>query len=538
MEIFKINNLSFAYPGAKKKAIENINLDVNEGEFILICGKSGCGKTTLLRCLKKELTPHGDISGSILYRRLPLSELPDDVSTCEIGFVMQDPDNQIVTDKVWHELAFGLEGMGLPPNTIRRRVAEISGFLGIQSWFGRSTHELSGGQKQMLSLAGVLVMQPKALILDEPTSQLDPIAATEFFETIKKINSELAITVIICEQRLEEVFPMADRVIIMDGGKIISDSAPDTIEAEHPIQEAFPAAMRIYRKLGYTGKSPITVKEGRQFIDTQTINRNKICKEEKTTLSPDISLEMQNVWFKYDSGEPDVLKGTNLTAYKGEFLCLVGANAAGKTTALSVAAGIYKPYRGIVKILGKKLGKYKNTELYNGIVSLLPQQPQALFVQNTVENELKELSEDIKEVVSLTELEGLLSRHPFDLSGGEQQKLAFAKILLKNPEIILLDEPTKGLDAVFKKEFGRIIKTLTDMGKTIIMATHDLEFAARNAHRCAMFFDGTVISHAQTNTFFSENNYYTTGANRIIRHICPGAITVEDVVNLCKKEEY
>jgi energy-coupling factor transport system ATP-binding protein len=290
--------------------------------------------------------------------------------------------------------------------------------------------------------------------------------------------------------------------------------------------------MRIYKGLSFKGQSPITVKEGRQFIDGHFDELPTICHNHKPL--NDVAVEVNNVWFKYEKNLPDVLKGVNFTAYRGEVLCIVGANATGKSTALSVMSGIYSPHIGYVKLFGKKLRKYSVDELYGGVISMLPQSPQALFVQNTVEKDLLEMSDDISHVVSLMELKPLLNAHPFDISYGEQQRVAFAKILLKNPKVILLDEPTKGIDAIFKTRLAETIKNLAATGKTIIIATHDLEFAANYADRCAMFFDGTVISQDYTDIFLSENNYYTTAANRIVRHKCPKAITAQDVIELCK----
>ena len=229
MECFKVCDLSFAYPARESKALENINFTVNQGEFVLLCGKSGCGKTTLLRLLKSSLSPFGDISGNIYFGEKLLQDCDVKEQAAGIGFVMQNPDNQIVTDKVWHELSFGLESLGYKQNEIRTRVSEMASFFGIQNWFYKNVAELSGGQKQLLNLASVMVMEPSVLILDEPTSQLDPISASEFLKTLEKINRELGTTVILTEHRLEDAFPMADRVIVMDEGKIIADDKPNEV---------------------------------------------------------------------------------------------------------------------------------------------------------------------------------------------------------------------------------------------------------------------------------------------------------------------
>ncbi len=272
METFTIRQLDFSYPNMKKKALKKIDLSINEGEFVVICGKSGCGKSTLMRHLKTVLTPFGKREGEIYFKGVNLDDVDDRTQASQIGYVLQSPENQIVTDKVWHELAFGLESLGYDNKTIRLRVAEMASFFGIQTWFMKNVTELSGGQKQLLNLASIMTMQPDVLILDEPTSQLDPIAGSEFLKTIKKINDELGTTIIISEHDLEEVFPMADRVIVMDQGKIIIDDEPRNVGSKvkrlNPdMFEAMPTPVKIASLLG-TDKTPITVKEGRKFIES------------------------------------------------------------------------------------------------------------------------------------------------------------------------------------------------------------------------------------------------------------------------------
>ena len=257
MECFKVENLSFTYPNRESETISNVNFEVSSGEFILVCGKSGCGKTTLLRLLKPSLAPYGTLCGNISFAGSPVSEYDDRAQAERIGFVMQNPDNQIVTDKVWHELAFGLESLGCKTPEIRTRVSEMASFFGIQDWFYKNVTELSGGQKQLLNLASVMVMQPSVLILDEPTSQLDPIAAQEFLNTLKKINRELGISVILSEHRLEDAFPLADRVIVMDGGKIIADDTPGETgkilrDMNHSMYRALPTPVKVYGELENT----------------------------------------------------------------------------------------------------------------------------------------------------------------------------------------------------------------------------------------------------------------------------------------------
>ncbi len=618
MELFSVENLTFSYPSEEKKALDNISFSINSGEFVLLCGRSGCGKTTLSKLLKKEISPYGKREGKILYKGVEIQNLSDDVSAGEIGFVFQNPDNQIVTDKVWHELAFGLENLGVPSDVIRRRVGEMASYFGIQSWFRKSTDELSGGQKQILNLASVMVMQPQILILDEPTAQLDPIAASDFISVLTKLNREMGVTVFITEQRLGEVLPVPDRVMLMDEGRILMDDTPRNIVKnlgeDNPMFLAMPAAVQIYhgiKKLDNQATKekdpsnekdanetsenkedvttvlkncPITVREGREFLEKYIDNlkmstegmsdenehrESDLCKLTSKKLgtidqitgidkkSKSTVISLKDVWFRFEKSGTDILRGLNLDVYEGETLCILGANGAGKTTALEVMAGLRKAYRGKIKVAGKNIQEYKGNSLHKNLLALLPQDPTSVFVKDTVRGELLEVLEN-KDVVkestkkkteeevnsSLTvnmesrimqlakklHITHLLDRHPYDLSGGEQQRCALAKILLTKPKILLLDEPTKGLDAAFKHELINILKALKSERITLIIVTHDLEFAAEAADRCALLFDGEIISAGPAREFFVNNSFYTTSTNRIARRVFPEAIVPEDVL--------
>ena len=569
--ILEIKDLCFAYPTEEKRALNHINLTVKEGDFIVLCGKSGCGKSTLLSHMKTPLTPHGKRKGEILFQGQPLSEMSNREQSHKIGFVLQNPDNQIVTDKVWHELAFGLESLGLPNSEIRIRVAEMASYFGIQSWVYKNVNELSGGQKQMLNLASIMAMGPEMLILDEPTSQLDPIAASDFLETVKKINREMGITIILTEHRLEDVFPAADKVVVMDEGEIIAEGAPAYIgkvlkEKNHQMFLAMPIPMQIYSKVDSSEECPITVRDGRQWLDhiceekgiepvhrDIVIEKKKDWKEEKDKRKP--LIECQDVWFRYEKESPDVVKGLNLKIYEGEFYCLLGGNGTGKTTTLSLISRLRKPYRGKILLNGKDIRKYSDKELFRNYLGVLPQNPTTLFVKKTVELELYEMIGGVKEkkndeydidmskkeavagIVKLTHLEGLLHRHPYDLSGGEKQRLALAKILLLRPKVLLMDEPTKGLDSYFKEEFAEIIKLLLAQGVTIFMISHDIEFCASYGDRCGLFFDGNIAASGTPVNFFAGNNFYTTAANRMARKYLPEAVTGKDVVEWLKTIE-
>ena len=533
MELFTIRNLNFAYPEQEKQAISDLTLSVQPGEFLVLCGPSGCGKSTLLRQLKTVLAPHGRRNGEILFDGKKLDELPQREQAEKIGFVQQSPENQIVTDKVWHELAFGMESLGYDTPTIRRRVAEMASFFGIQEWFYKPVTELSGGQKQLLNLASVMVLQPKVLILDEPTSQLDPIAASDFLATLGKINRELGTTIILTEHRLEEAFSFASRVAVMDGGRLLCSGTPAEVGAElkssgNAMFLAMPTAMRIWAATDSTAACPISVCDGRNWLlaYAKTHELKPIPDETKNAPDTETVVSARELWFKYDKDLPDVVKGLSLELRKGEFLALLGGNGTGKTTTLKLLASLKKAHRGELNI--------------SGSVGMLPQNPQALFVKSSVRADLLEIlpkserkTERLAQVVSLCKLAELLDRHPYDLSGGEQQRAALAKILLLNPDILLLDEPTKGLDAEFKQVFGQILRTLQASGVAILMVSHDIEFCAKYADRCALFFDGSIVTEAEPRTFFSGNSFYTTAANRIARDILPEAVTPEDVIMAC-----
>lgn len=549
MESYQIKHFTFTYPNQAAPALSDICLTIRKGEFITLCGKSGCGKTTLLRHLKPVLAPYGTKSGELWFEGAPLSELSDAAQSEKIGFVMQSPDNQIVTDKVWHELAFGLESMGLSTPEIRTRVSEMASFFGIQTWFHKNVTELSGGQKQLLNLASIMVMQPSVLILDEPTSQLDPIAAADFLETIHKINRELGTTVILTEHRLEEAFPMSDRVIVMADGRVIADGTPGAVgmklkELKNDMFIALPTPMRVYAGVENSLDCPVTVREGRRWLEQMAAVRppdGTVIPEDRAEARPAPALELREVWFRYEKEAADVIKGLTATVHAGEFFAIVGGNGTGKTTALSLMSGLQKPYRGKVLIGGRPLEEIGNETRFNGLLGVLPQNPQALFVKKTVRLDLYELLREKKysrqeqdaqvaQVVRLCELEPLLDMHPYDLSGGEQQRAALAKVLLLRPRILLLDEPTKGLDGHFKEKLGRILKSLQAAGTTIVMVSHDIEFCAKYAGRCAMFFDGGITSCDTPRRFFSGKSFYTTAANRMARTTLPDAVLAEDII--------
>ena len=562
MEILRVDGLKFSYPNQLKKALNNINFSIDEGDFVLICGESGCGKSTLLRHLKPELSPHGQVSGDIYYYSQKINDYSSKQIASEIGYVLQNPDSQIVTDKVWHELAFGLENMGLDTQSIRLRVAEMASFFGIQGWFRKNVNDLSGGQKQLLNLASIMAMQPKILILDEPTSQLDPIAAKDFIDTLVRINKELSTTIIMTEHNLEDIYSVCDKVIVMEDGKVICNDTNYKVvdilsgDKNHKMFKSLPTPSKIYNQLnGYlegANKSPLTVKDCRQWLndsmDEVTITKLDDTETEINISKKDreIAIELKDVYFQYNKISEPTIRDLSFKVYKGEIYSILGGNGTGKSTTLSLVARQRKPQRGKIFINNIEMKKYNNKSLYENNLALLPQNPQSLFVFETVREDLEEvlilqnkdreyIDKEVKRVSKLLDIEHLLEHHPYDLSGGELQRAGMAKVMLLNPKIILLDEPTKGLDAYCKEEIGKMLMKLRDMGVTIVVVSHDIEFSARYSDRCAMFFDGSIVSEGTPKEFFLGNNFYTTVSNRIARNIFEDTLIYEDVVSLCKK---
>ena len=546
MAHFDIQNLTFGYPG-EKDVLKGVNMRVERGEFIVLCGKSGSGKTTLLRHLKTVLSPHGKKTGDVLFDGTPIEQVSLRDQSAKVGYVMQNPDSQIVTDKVWHELAFGLESLGCDQATMRLRVAEMASYFGIQDWFHRGVSELSGGQKQLLNLASIMAMQPEALILDEPTSQLDPIAASDFLNTVRKINRELGTTVIITEHRLEDIFHAADRVIVMDEGKIIASDVPARVGAmlknrNDDMFAAMPAPVRVFYGTGASGDCPLTVRDGRNWLSREMENVQSAQMEPEKPIDEDAeaALKVKEIWFRYEKDSPDVLRGVSFEAPKGALFAIVGGNGTGKSTLLKAICGVCPPYRGKIELGGKKIRDFKRGELFRNNLSMLPQDPQSLFVKKSVREDLREMlplgdrdaDAKIAAIAEKCEIAHLLDRHPYDLSGGEQQRAALAKVLLTNPKIKLLDEPTKGIDAFFKEKLARVLKKLIADGMAVIMVSHDVEFCARYADYVSMFFDGQILTTNTPRRFFARNSFYTTAANRMSRHVFPDAVTAEDVIEL------
>ena len=553
--VLSCEHVSFCYPRQTDNAIEDISFSIGEAEFVVLCGQSGCGKTTLLRHFKKNQIPFGTGSGKLYYRGSDLETMDDRESAARIGFVGQNPDTQLVTDKVWHELAFGLENLGVPGEQIRRRTAEIAQYFGMESWFRRPVSELSGGQKQLLNLASVVIMQPDVLLLDEPTAQLDPIGTGRFLDTLRRLNRDLGTAVLLSEQRLEEVVPMADRVLIMHQGHLVADAVPgqcaaklEAYERDHnealPIASAMPVAVRVWKACHYRDEasSPVSIRQGKSWLADHVrktgqpgepiksaVSDRHPCHTAKRAVS-ETALFVDRLCFGYQKDQR-VLEDFTMRVPKGMLYAVVGGNGSGKSTALKAIMGICKPRRGNVKAAGK--------------IRFLAQNPKSLFTELTAAEELMAMllpenggaglkeadrTQRVGEMLSYLELTAQREQNPIDLSGGQQQRLALGKLLLTEPDILLLDEPTKGLDGAFKEKLAEFLKDLCSKGKTVVLVSHDMEFCARYADQCGLLFDGQLISEGETRAFFRENVFYTTAAQRMSRGVCGDCLLAEDIV--------
>lgn len=548
MEVFKIKDLSFRFPGMNDVVLNNISINICTGDFVVIGGPSGCGKTTLLHLLKRELAPVGECTGDIIYAGKLLQEWDDLKLIEDIGLVSQDPDNQIVMDEVMQEIVFGLENLGYSSFEMRKRVAEMVHFFGLQDLLKEKPSELSGGQKQMLNLLSVLLLKPKVLLLDEPTSQLDPVAAKDLITMLTRLNEEMGMTIVLVEHRLEELLAVADQVIMLEQGKVnYQGQSRDVIQSIYANQDQqfipyIPSIARLYmeaEKNVVKEHIPLTVKESRLWMANHSLflkNKQEINRSHENHKG-DRLIMLKDIYFQYDKQTAFILKKLSLSIQKGEFFSLVGGNGSGKTTVLKACLGMIKPQRGSARLLNKEASKLTGKEL-SGHIAYLPQHPRTYFIQDTVEKEMWETihiqkidngAEKITEMLHLFGISHLRHRHPYDCSGGEMQKAALACMLLSQPEILFVDEPTKGLDPLSKLQFAKVLQQLHRSGLTIVMVTHDIEFAAKYAGRCAMMFDGEITVDGHPEDLFKGNYFYTTTINKATRESdFPEVLTVEE----------
>ena len=531
---------------ADAKSLDDVSLKINEGEFVLVCGETGSGKTTLLRQLKKQIRPHGSIDGEVLYDGLSIDNLNEERAVTEIGMVFQNPDNQIVMDSVWHELAFSLENIGCDIDEMRKRIGEMANFFGLNSIMNKSVHELSGGQKQLLNLASVLLLKPKVLLLDEPISQLDPISANEFLKMLRQLNEELSITIIMSEHRLDDVFAMADKVIVVEKGKVKYEQTPKTIcklicdRNNKALKGFLPVLAKMYLSVEENVRHediPLTVKEAKRWAAQRKWVGKKV---EEEDYNSSCIIKCSNVYFKYDKHGDNIIQGLSLDIYKGEFLSIVGGNGSGKSTLLRIIAGLLKPQKGKIYISSDEVLN-SSIKKRTPVIGYLDQNPMLYFTHSTVRDEIFEYAKNQKDVdysyidklIKIFNLEYVMDKHPYDISHGQKQKLALITVLFTKPDILLFDEPTKGLDPESKKEFEKILSELKNNGKTIVVVTHDIEFAASNSDRCAMIFGGEITSNQKSNKFFAENFFYTTHISKTTREYIPNLVTFKDVISFC-----
>ena len=605
MALIEFNNFSFAYMNSdgtesQVKSLDNINLEIDYGDFVLLCGPSGCGKTTLLTNLKKELMPAGRRSGEIKFNGTRIIDMDEISSACDIGYLFQNPDSQIVTDTVIQEIAFPLENIGLPTEEIRNRISEIVAFFGINDILHMNVNELSGGQKQLVNLCSLLVLRPQVLLLDEPMSQLDPIASYEFLSIVRRLNEEFSITVIMSEHKADSIFPFIDKAVFLKEGKIEFVDNAHNICSEVIDDEIFenylPAVTKIYNSLSVRYPSliklntPLSIREGRRCLNTihddlikisdsdansdnldsanLHITNKKYHSQEKSGILDKISLggnknaliSMNGIYFAYEKGKL-ILKNVDFELEKGDFVSLIGGNGVGKSTFLQLLVGILKPIKGKVKykkgiklayvhqnpmihfskdnvkeeflesILESKLLNNSdvsfNKESYEKLLKMSNEE----FIESDVLNglEFDSIEFKFKELIEFFDICDLIDKHPYDCSGGEQQKIVIVKALLQNADVLVLDEPTKGLDPISSKNLANILNSLRDNGITILMTSHDLDFVANNCKRCLMLFDKDIQIDDDPKVIFAENNFYTTFVNRMVKDYVPEIVTLDDL---------
>jgi len=550
MSAIKIKDLTYYYPGARKAALEKINLEIPEGQFVLVVGGSGSGKSTLLRAIS-GLIPNfygGSYRGQVWLDNQEISGLDRYNLASKVGMVFQDPESQLVMTSVEQEIAFGLENLGLGNGLMKRRVMEVSSALALSDYLRDFIPELSGGQKQKVALASVMAMQPDILLLDEPTSQLDPVAAEEIFNMLRRLNEENGITIVLAEQRLERCFHLADRILVMDKGEVIYDHqglATIAYWVKKKNTPFIPPLAKLFAGAGYA-QIPVTVKQGRDILRSLSwpeklddivhsnleairhipgVNRN---------YSPeDILMDIENLWFTYPDGK-EALKGLNLTIKKGDFIALIGENGAGKTTLLKTMNGLLKASRGLIRFDGQDI-KDKAVEDLAFSISYLSQDPNDYLFLPTVRQEILFTLKNLgirddgisKELIARLKLSGYEDLNPRDLSTGERQRVALAAVLVTKPRLLLLDEPTRGLDYLLKEELGQLLLELQRDGTAIVMITHDIEFAAEYAEDIVLMADGTIIDQGSKYEILANSTFYSPQISKLFHNLVDGVVTLE-----------
>ncbi len=538
--MIELRNVTYAYPDTRAPVLRNLQLQVEEGEFILVIGASGSGKSTLLRCAN-GLVPHfygGTFRGSVCVAdHDPVREGPRGMSAV-VGFVFQDPESQFVVDSVEDELAFAMENHNLDQTVMRKRVEEVLDQLNISHLRHRKINTLSGGEKQRVAIGAVLTLQPSVLVLDEPTSQLDPQAAEEVLTTLQKLNSDMGLTIVLSEHRLERVVQYADRILYLPGNgeKPLIDTPQEVMRQV----ELAPPLISLSKRLDWQ-PLPLTIKEGRRFAKQLRLPpRADHLPGDLRCAQADLkspAINIQNLWFSYNGHE--ALRDVNLSVMQGEFVALMGRNGSGKTTLLKHIVCLLRPGRGRVELWGENT-KGKDTEDIARRVGYVPQNPSSLLFADTLRDELNFTRRshgldtgDYDALLRSLHLEDHIDAYPRDLSGGERQRAAMAAILVADPDIILLDEPTRGLDYYQKRALANFLSGKQDEGKSIIMSTHDVELVAQCADRVVIMGEGQIVVDGPARSVMSRSMVFSSQINKLFQD--ERLLTVDDVLLMVER---
>ena len=556
--MIKIRDLTFYYGDASRPALQDVNLDIEDGEFVLVTGPSGCGKTSLCRCLN-GLIPHfygGEIAGGLEVQGLDVMRHTTRELATRVGMVFQDPENQLVSMDVQREVAFGLENLAFPRDVMAKRVEEALDTLGISGLRHRQVHELSGGEKQKVVISSVLALHPDVLVLDEPTSELDPKGAEDVLSIVRRLNDELGITVILVEHRLDRVVHLVDRMIVMDEGKIIADGNPRAVLSNGDITSigaGVPPIVRIVQRLRDNGVNvdniPLTVKEGRSMLkDIFMGARGSTLSQAESADNGRPVIEIDKLWHAYPEGIT-ALKNVNLRICEGEFVAVMGRNASGKTTLVKHINGLLKPTKGKVIVSGIDTRRATIAQLSRK-VGFIFQNPNDHIFADTVEEEIAfilknlgfdsgEIAARIDEMLEMFALKEFRKRYPRSLSGGERQRVAMASVLVARPRVLILDEPTRGMDYRLKSELMRFLNGYREKGNTVVLVTHDVETVAEHADRVVLLSEGGVVVDGNKRDVLSRALFFSPQINRLVQAfekygVPNNILTVDEALDILK----
>ena len=553
--MINIKNLTFKYSNSNKKALDDISLEINDSEFVLITGPSGCGKTSLCRCINSLIPSFhgGQISGSVMVQNIDATVTPTNEIAKKVGMVFQDPENQLVAIDVEREIAFGLENFGFSKTIIAKRIEEVLDTVGINHLRHRQISSLSGGEKQKTAIASVLVLHPEIILLDEPTSELDPKGAEEVIQLVRRLNEDLGLTVILVEHRIDRVLQFIDRLIVMDKSRIIFDDEPQEWinNMNNSIEIGLPPITRLSKQIRekeYT-KIPFSIKQGRQYFSNIFKEKkwNKISyKKPITNNSGEYVARINKLWYKYPDG-PTALKDINIEIKSGEFVSLIGRNAAGKTTLAKMLNGLLIPSKGKVMIKGLDTKKV-NVENLAKHVGYVFQDPNLHLFADTVEEEItfmmnnlnfskNNVEKTLNKMLKKFNLEYCKNSYPRSLSSGEKQRIAIASVLSGKPQILILDEPTRGLDYKIKKDLMNYLIDYKKSGGTVILISHDIEIIAEFGERVILMSEGRIIADADKHQILSNSLYFAPQINRLVQPFTKyglpsDVLTVEEIMQV------